>query len=60
MTKRYIRHAAQLVTCKGEAPKRGKDMSDIGLIEDGGVLIHDDKIFAVGTTAELDQQVNLN
>ncbi|MEG1781056.1 MAG: amidohydrolase family protein, partial [Clostridium sp.] len=60
MTKRYIRHAAQLVTCKGEAPKRGKDMSDIGLIEDGGVLIHDDKIFAVGTTAELDQQVNLD
>lgn len=60
MTKRYIRHASELVTCKGPAPKRGKDMSDIGLIKDGGVLIHDDKIFAVGTTAELDQQIQMN
>ena len=46
MTKRYIRHASELVTCKGQAPKRGKEMSDIGLIEDGGVLIHDDKILS--------------
>lgn len=60
MTKRYIRHAAELVTCKGTAPKRGKDMSDIGLIKDGGVLIHDDKIFAVGTTEELDRQINMD
>lgn len=58
MTKRYIRHASELVTCKGQAPKRGKEMSEIGLIKDGGVLIHDDKIFAVGTTEELDKQIN--
>ena len=60
MSKRYIRHASELVTCKGPAPKRGKDMADIGLITDGGVLIHDDKIFAVGTTEELDKMVNLD
>ena len=60
MTKRYIRHASELVTCKGPAPKKGKDMADIGLIYDGGVLIHDDKIFAVGTTEELDKMVNLD
>jgi len=59
MTKRYIRHAAELVTCKGPAPKKGKDMADIGLIYDGGVLIHDDKIFAVGTTEDLDKMVNM-
>lgn len=58
MAKRYIRHASELVTCKGTAPKRGKEMSDIGLIRDGGVLIHDDRIFAVGTTEELDKLVN--
>lgn len=58
MKKRYIRHASELVTCKGSAPKRGKEMSDIGLIKDGGILIHDDKIFAVGTTEELDKQIN--
>ena len=60
MKKRYIRNAAELVTCKGQAPKKGKDMADIGLIYDGGVLIHDDKIFAVGTTEELDKMVNLD
>ncbi|MBQ6857019.1 MAG: imidazolonepropionase [Lachnospiraceae bacterium] len=60
MSKRYIRHASELVTCKGPAPKKGKDMADIGLIADGGVLIHDDKIFAVGTTEELDNMVNMD
>ena len=56
MKKRYIRHASELVTCKGSAPKHGKEMSDIGLIKDGAVIIHDDKIVAVGTTEELDKQ----
>ena len=56
MKKRYIRHASELVTCRGTAPKHGKEMSEIGLIMDGGVLIHDDKIYAVGTTEELDKK----
>ena len=60
MKKRYIRHASELVTCKGSAPKHGKEMSDIGLIKDGAVIIHDDKIVATGTTEELDRQVDLN
>ena len=55
MTKRYIRNAAELVTCRGAAPKKGAEMADIGLIKNGGVLIHDDEIFAVGTTEELDK-----
>ncbi|MBP1554154.1 MAG: imidazolonepropionase [Oscillospiraceae bacterium] len=55
MTKRYIRNAAELVTCRGTAPKKGAEMADIGLIKNGGVLIHDDVIFAVGTTEELDK-----
>lgn len=59
MKKRYIRHASELVTCKGNAPKRGKEMADIGLIQDGAVIIHDDKIVAVGTTEELDKQVDV-
>lgn len=60
MKKRYIRHASELVTCKGSAPKHGKEMADIGLIKDGAVIIHDDKIVAVGTTEELDKQVDVN
>lgn len=58
MTKRYIRNAAELVTCRGAAPKKGAEMADIGLIKNGGVLIHDDVIFAVGTTEELDRMVD--
>lgn len=57
MSKRYIRHAAELVTCKGRTAKRGKEMSDIGLIHDGAVIIEDNKITAVGTTEELDRIV---
>ena len=59
MKKRYIRHASELVTCKGSAPKHGKEMSDFGLIKDGAVIIHDGKIVAVGTTEELDKQVDV-
>ena len=59
MKKRYIRHASELVTCRGKAPKFGKEMRDIGLIRDGGVLIHDDKIIEVGSTEELDQKINI-
>ncbi|MBE6887299.1 MAG: imidazolonepropionase [Ruminococcaceae bacterium] len=58
MTKRYIRNAAELVTCRGAAPKKGAEMADIGLIKNGGVLIHDDEIFAVGTTEELDKLID--
>ncbi len=58
MSKKFIYHAAELVTCKGSAPKHGKDMSDIGLIKDGALIIHDDKIVAVGTTEELLPQIS--
>lgn len=60
MKKRYIRHASELVTCQGSAPKKGHEMSEIGLIPDGGVLIHDQKIFAVGKTEELDKLIDLS
>lgn len=56
MRKKLICHAAELVTCAGNAPKCGSAMSDIGLIPDGAVLINGDKIEAVGTTEALMQQ----
>ncbi len=48
-----LTHAAQLLTLRGSAPRRGATMGDLGIIEDGAVLIADGKIAAVGTTDEL-------
>lgn len=56
MTKKvWIKHIGQLATvaAKYDGPKIGKEMSDLGLIEDGSVWIEDGIIQAVGTTVEL-------
>lgn len=53
MAKKLIVHASELVTCKGPAPKRGKEMKEIGLIKDGAVYIVDGLIQDVGTTEAL-------
>lgn len=50
MSKLIIKNAAELVTCRGRAPKHGKDMSDIGLINQGCLVIDDDLIVDVGTS----------
>ena len=50
----FLTHASQLLTLRGDpAPRRGPHMRDLGIIEDGAVLIADGKIAAVGTTDEL-------
>ena len=59
MSKCLIRHASELVTCGGKAPKCGKDMNDIGIIRDGAVLMCDGKIEAVGTTEQVEASMNL-
>lgn len=59
MSKCLIRHASELVTCGGKAPKCGKAMNDIGIIRDGAVLMCDDKIEAVGTTEQVEAGMNL-
>lgn len=56
----YIRRASELATCGGQAPKRGKEMADIGLISGGAILVEDGRIAAVGTTAELDRMLGLS
>ncbi len=48
-----ITQAAQVVTCSGDAPKRGKAMRDVGIIEHGGVAVKDGRIVAVGPTQDL-------
>ena len=53
----FLAHAAQLLTLRSEAgntgPRRGAQMHDLGLIEDGAVLIADGKVVAAGTTDEV-------
>jgi imidazolonepropionase len=47
-----IHSANQLLTLSG-GPQRGRNLGTLGLIENGAVLFRDEKILAVGTTAEL-------
>lgn len=53
MEKKLLIHAAQLVTCSGYRAKKGAEMKDLGVIEDGAVFMKNGKITAVGTTGEL-------
>jgi imidazolonepropionase len=47
-------HASQVLTLRGgRGSRRGLQMTDLGIIEDGAVLIEDGKIAAVGTTDEI-------
>ncbi len=47
-----IHSAAQLLTLAG-GPQRGPELGRLGIIEDGAVLMRDEKIAAVGKTADL-------
>lgn len=53
-----IKNSSELVTCKGASPKKGKDMSDIGIIKDGSVVIEKDIIIDVGQTEEILKKYN--
>ncbi len=47
-----IHSSSQLLTLQG-GPQRGRKLGSLGVIEDGAVVIRDEKIIAVGTTGEL-------
>jgi imidazolonepropionase len=46
-----ITGASQLLTLRGSGPRRGDSLSNLGLIEDGALLVRDGLIAAVGTRA---------
>jgi imidazolonepropionase len=48
-----IKNASELVTCSGFSAKNGKEMSELGIIADGAVVIEQGKISRVGGTAEV-------
>lgn len=47
-----LHSASQLLTLAG-GPQRGKVLGTLGIIENGAVVLRDEKILAVGTTEEL-------
>lgn len=49
-----ITGASQLLTLRGRVPRRGKFLSDIGIIRDGALLVRDGVIAAVGTRLEIE------
>ncbi len=52
-------HASQLVTLAGpERPRVGKELSELGIIRDGGILIRDGKINMVGPSDEIERNLN--
>ena len=53
-----IKNASELVTCRGNGPKHGKSMSDIGTIKNGCVVIENDTIEDVGTNEDILKKYN--
>jgi len=50
-------HASQLVTLAGPTrPRIGKELSELGIIRDGGLLIRDGKIDVVGPSDEIEKK----
>lgn len=52
-----VLHASQLVTLAGpQRPRVGPELSELGIIRDGGLLVRDGKIELVGTSAEIESK----
>jgi imidazolonepropionase len=52
-----IKNAAEVVTCSGFAAKKGREMADLKIINDGAVLIKDGVIEAVGQSRDIEKQL---
>jgi imidazolonepropionase len=58
MSSLAVLHAAQIVTLSGpKRPRVGAEMSELGIIRDGGMLIRDEKIERVGPSDEIEKNV---
>ena len=54
-----VRHARQLLTCAGAAPRRGPAQHDVGLVADGALAAHQGRLIYAGPTTGLSQSVGL-
>ena len=48
-----IKNAAELVTCSGFAAKKGKEMAELNIIDDGAVVVKEGRISALGKTKQI-------
>src|SRR4051794_37349663 len=58
----FLKHASQLLTVRDGAnagPRRGRRMSELGIIADGAVLVDGEKIVAAGSTDEVSRHESL-
>lgn len=53
-----VKHAGELVTCAGKAPKVGREMKELAVIKDGAVTVEDGIITRVDTTKNLLQEID--
>jgi imidazolonepropionase len=54
-----IKNAAQVVTCSGFRAKSGSEMTDLGLIDNGAIIVENGRIRAVGHSPQLLQGMDL-
>lgn len=50
-----ITGASQLLTLRGRAPRRGRALSQLGIVKDGALLVRDGRIAAVGPRASVEK-----
>jgi imidazolonepropionase len=50
-----ITGCSQLLTLRGPVPRRGKALSELGIIRDGAILIHEDRIAAIGPRRRIEK-----
>jgi imidazolonepropionase len=49
-----ITGASQILTLRGRGPRRGKALSNLGILKDGALLIRDGRVIAVGARAKVE------
>ncbi|MEA1974875.1 MAG: imidazolonepropionase [Bacillota bacterium] len=53
MHKLLIKNASQIITCKADKVKKGNDMQELGIIENGSIYIEDGIIKKIGNSSKL-------